>query len=83
MKKLLTIKCFGIARDITGASEVQLEGAEDPFTVGQLKSRLENQYEQLGKLKSYFIAVNQEFAEDPDLVTSNDELAIIPPVSGG
>ena len=83
MEKLLKIKCFGVARDITGASEVQLEWEESPISVGQLKSNLEARFVQLRKLKSYFIAVNQEFAEDSDSISFTDELAIIPPVSGG
>jgi molybdopterin converting factor small subunit len=34
-------------------------------------------------LASYMVAVNNEYADDTSLVTQRDEIAIIPPVSGG
>jgi sulfur-carrier protein len=75
------IKSFGIAKDIIGNKEmvVELEGA----TVGELKSHLFKKYPTLTGLRSLFIAVNHNYAEDDQLITGADEIAIIPPVSGG
>ena len=37
----------------------------------------------LKKLKSYAVAVNEEYATDDVILKPNDVVAIIPPVSGG
>lgn len=76
------ILAFGITKDILGASEKELETAEN-LNVGQLKNLLEESFPELKKLKSYFIALNEEYAEDEQIIESSDEIAIIPPVSGG
>jgi molybdopterin synthase sulfur carrier subunit len=78
----LKILAFGITKDIFGASEKELEVQND-LNVGQLKEKLEKDFPQLIKLKSYFIAVNEEYAEDDQTIVSTDEIAVIPPVSGG
>lgn len=78
----LKILAFGITKDIFGASEIELE-VQEALNVGQCKERLEKDFPQLVKLKSYFIAVNEEYAEDDQIIVNTDEIAIIPPVSGG
>lgn len=78
----LKILAFGITKDIFGASEKELD-VQDGLSVSQLKEMLERDFPQLVKLKSYFIAVNEEYAEDDQVIVSTDEIAIIPPVSGG
>lgn len=78
----IKILAFGITKDILGASEKELE-VQDDLNVGQLKEKLESDFPQLVKLKSYFIALNEEYAEDDQVITNTDEIAIIPPVSGG
>lgn len=78
----IKILAFGITKDILGAPEKELE-VQDDLNVGQLKEKLEGSFPQLVKLKSYFIAVNEEYAEDDQMITNTDEIAIIPPVSGG
>ncbi|RXM53181.1 MULTISPECIES: MoaD/ThiS family protein [unclassified Chryseobacterium] len=78
----LKILAFGIAKDIFGAPEKELE-FQDGLNVIQLKEKLEQDFPQLIKLKSYFIAVNEEYAEDDQTIVSTDEIAVIPPVSGG
>lgn len=78
----LKILAFGITKDILGTSEKELE-VQEGLNVKQLKDKLENGFPQLIKLKSYFIAVNEEYAGDDQVITGTDEVAIIPPVSGG
>ncbi|OCA72531.1 molybdopterin synthase sulfur carrier subunit [Chryseobacterium artocarpi] len=78
----LKILAFGITKDILGAAEKELE-TQDDLNVGQLKRILEEDFPQLVKLKSYFIAVNEEYAEDDQTIVNTDEIALIPPVSGG
>ena len=78
----INIQNFGIARDICGGSTLRLE-LPDQATAGQLKQLLTEQYPRLGQLASFLLAVNEEYA-DPDLLLSpGDEIAVIPPVSGG
>ncbi len=78
----LDILAFGIAKDIFGGSSISLELTNDA-TVYNLKYMLEQQYPKLKQLASYMIAVNNEYALPGDTVHERDEIAIIPPVSGG
>ena len=80
----MTIKvlAFGIAKEIFENPSADIE-LHDAATVSNLKTLLEKKYPALQKLGSYMIAVNNEYAEGQTMVDSNDEIAIIPPVSGG
>lgn len=76
----MEILAFGIAREIFGGKSTTVEGISD---VSSLKKALEQQYPKLKELRSYMIAVNNEYADDHTLLNQGDEIAIIPPVSGG
>lgn len=78
----LNIQAFGIAKEIVGGSEVQLH-VDEKITAAELKKLLESRYQQLSKLSSFLLAVNDEYAEPEAVVNAGDEIAIIPPVSGG
>jgi molybdopterin synthase sulfur carrier subunit len=52
-------------------------------SVSNLKYALEKKYPKLKQLASYMIAVNNEYALPGDSIHPSDEIAIIPPVSGG
>lgn len=78
----IKILAFGIAREICGSSTLRLEMPEGA-TAGDLKQLLIGQYPRLGGLNSFLLAVNEEFATTDTLISSGDEIAIIPPVSGG
>ena len=78
----IKILAFGIAKDIFGSTSVNLELANDA-TVYNLKYILEQQYPRLKQLASYMVAVNNEYALLGDNLHERDEIAIIPPVSGG
>jgi sulfur-carrier protein len=75
------IKTFGITKDIVGAREavVEFEGN----TVASLRKALKNRYPSLVGIKSLMIAVNNAYAEDDQAIGESDEIALIPPVSGG
>lgn len=75
------VKAFGITKEIVGGKEtvVEFEGQ----TVASLRGALEKQYPDLKGLRSLLIAVNSTYAEDPDPILESDEIALIPPVSGG
>ncbi len=78
----ITVLAFGVAKDIFNAPSIQLELMNDA-TVMSLKYTLEQQYPRLKQLSSYLIAVNNEYALPEDYIHQRDEVAIIPPVSGG
>jgi molybdopterin synthase sulfur carrier subunit len=78
----INILAFGIAKDIFGSSEVTADLANDA-TVSNLKYLLEHQYPRLKQVATYMVAVNNEYALDGDNIHERDEIAIIPPVSGG
>ena len=78
----INILAFGIAKEIFGGSSFNVELANDA-NVSNLKFMLEKQYPKLKKLATYMVAVNNEYALDGDTVHERDEVAIIPPVSGG
>ena len=75
------IKAFGIAREILGGNEVELEVSGQ--TVADLRRHLAERYPPLQGLKSLFIAVNHNYADDQAVLQESDEIAVIPPVSGG
>lgn len=82
IKMKITVLGFGIAKEIFGSSEIHLE-VNDVLDVRGLRVLLEGKYPPLTKLKSYMYAINEEYAEDKQIINSGDEIALIPPVSGG
>ncbi len=78
----LKVLTFGIAREITGsATTVVVTGSS--VTVNELLGLLSERYPELRKLSSLTMAVNGVYAAGDTVVTNNDEIALIPPVSGG
>jgi len=77
----VNVLAFGIVKDIFGKSSISLD--IDGTTTADLKDSLERQYPRLKQLSSYMVAVNNEYAQDQCVLTEHDEIAIIPPVSGG
>ena len=78
----ITVVAFGIAREIINNSAVDIELTNE-YNVGSLKLSLEEKYPALKKIGSYMIAVNNEYTTDTTMITEKDEVALIPPVSGG
>jgi len=78
----VNVLAFGIAKEIFGGSSVDVELTAET-TVTSLRNSLETQYPRLKQLASYMIAVNNKYASAGDVLQQRDEVAIIPPVSGG
>jgi molybdopterin converting factor subunit 1 len=79
----LRVLLFASAKEAVGAAEVKLP-ASRASTVRELTAALAEAYPALAQLlPSSMIAVNQEYAEEDDLVGPSDEVALIPPISGG
>jgi len=78
----MKVLAFGIVKDIFGNSLVNVD-IPAGTTIDALKSLLEEKYPRLGDLGSYMIALNNEYAQLNEVIQQQDEVAIIPPVSGG
>lgn len=74
---------FASLKDITGENAVDLE-LEENATVESVKIKITSIYPKLEPLLNFVrIAINQEFAEAESVINNGDELAFLPPVSGG
>lgn len=78
----LKIALFGIAREIVGQPTLDLT-AHEGQSVQELLGQLRQEYPGLSRLSSLAVAVNNEYAPDDALLHERDEIALIPPVSGG
>lgn len=80
----MEVLLFGIAKDIVGKSQLEFSETDKvPSSVSELKKLISEAYPEFSKLSSLAVAVNSEYARDDVLLNSADEIAIIPPVSGG
>jgi sulfur-carrier protein len=79
--KRYRVRAFGVAKEILGGKEtlIEMEGQ----TVASLRQDLMRNYPELAGLRSLLIAVNNVYADDLQSLSETDEIAIIPPVSGG
>jgi molybdopterin synthase catalytic subunit/molybdopterin synthase sulfur carrier subunit len=83
MSKAVKMLAFAGARDVIGTAEMDLALAR-PCSAGELLDHLCQQFPALLPYKrSLRIAVNGEYADLAHPVTPGDEVALIPPVSGG
>lgn len=55
----------------------------DGSTAGYLMKELVINYPKLSELNSIALAVNGEYAQSDTILKISDEIALIPPVSGG
>ena len=77
------LKLFAVAKQLAGRDTVEIDLPERP-SVGQLRAALARQYPELTVvLAQTTFAVDQEYATDQTTLTSDSEVACIPPVSGG
>ncbi|MCL6217482.1 molybdopterin converting factor subunit 1 [Zunongwangia pacifica] len=77
----MKILLFGIAKDIVGNQS--LDEAFQAKNVAELKQELIQKYPEFTKLSSLAVAVDEEYANDDTPISAQNEIAIIPPVSGG
>jgi MoaE-MoaD fusion protein len=74
---------FASLVDLVGRDEATLELTEE-VSVAELLDRLERQFPELKKFERRFrVALNQNFVDNDGSVSPGDEVALIPPVSGG
>ena len=78
----IVVKFFGPAREMAGVGEVSLEVKEGE-TLGGLAGVLAERYPALGSALGLRLAVNRAYVALDRVLCAGDEVAVIPPVSGG
>jgi len=79
-----TIQLFAGLAERLGLRSLEAEWEEEELTAGLIKRRLSERYPEHADLLSVcFLARNQAYAQDSATVKRSDELALLPPVSGG
>lgn len=78
----VTILAFGIAKDIIGGATLDVE-LPSGSTVSLLKDVLNRKFPDFQRLASLAVAVNAAYATDEQILLEQDEIVLIPPVSGG
>ena len=74
---------FGMLKDIVGASEDELT-VSDGAQLRSIFDHYAGRFPRLGQMSSSIVlARNHEFSEGSACVTDGDEVALLPPVSGG
>ena len=77
----MTVHLFSRARELAQANTVDVPPVA---TVAALRAELASRFPTLRELLAVSrIAVNHDFADDSMLLNDSDEVAVIPPVSGG
>ena len=77
----IEIISFGIAKDILKSKRLTISVSER--TIGALRQQLITEFPEFEKLKSLKFAVNTDYVNDEFQLKENDEVVLIPPVSGG
>jgi len=79
----VTVRVFARLRDITGAAELARELAPGA-TIGDLWRQLAGEFPELaGYERSISSAINADYARMDQVIGEGDEIAFLPPVSGG
>lgn len=76
------VKFFALGRELVGQGELDID-LPGQAGVSALIESLKKDYPRFAQLNSYLIAVNMEYAAADTPLKEGDEVAIIPPVSGG
>lgn len=79
----VTVRLFARLRDIAGAAEFVKDAAPGD-TIGSIWRQLVADYPELGGYeRSISSALNADYARMDQLLRDGDEVAFLPPVSGG
>ena len=79
----VTVKLFAIFQEVLTTDEIKLK-LKTGTSVSQIFDHLVSQHPSLEKWRSLTrYAINQHFAEAQTILQNGDEIALIPPVSGG
>jgi MoaD family protein len=78
---MINVRLFAALRELAGASEVEAEGKTAGELADALSERFGERFAQIAAVGS--LVVNGERASRSTPVAAGDEVALLPPVSGG
>jgi MoaD family protein len=79
--EMVRVRLFAALRELAGASEVEAEGRTAGEVADALSARFGERFGQIAAVGS--LVVNGERADRTTAVAEGDEVALLPPVSGG
>lgn len=80
----ITILLFGVATDIIESHNNSIEiNLSKNLSLKDLKDILHTKYPKLKNFSDFAFAVNEIYENEDFIISNNDIIAIIPPVSGG
>ncbi len=78
---MVKVRLFAALRELAGSSEVEAEGRTAGEVADALSARFGERFAQIAAVGS--LVVNGDRATRSTPVTAGDEVALLPPVSGG
>ncbi len=79
----IKVRLFANLRELVGEREITIT-VPDGVTVSYLNNEILNKYPQLKSFSNKFVtSVNCKVTTGDTVITSSDEIALLPPVSGG
>ena len=79
----IKVKLFAILRERVGESEITIT-VPTGITVNYLNDEILKKYPQLKSFNNKFVtSVNRKVTTGDTIISSKDEIALLPPVSGG
>jgi molybdopterin converting factor subunit 1 len=79
----IKVKLFAILRELVGEREITIT-VPTGITVSHLNDEILKKYPQLKSFNNKFVtSVNCKVTSGDTIISSKDEIAILPPVSGG
>ena len=79
---LVDIKLFASCRELIGKEKITLK-LKNQITVGDLRKTIINLYPVLPRRIQFVVALNYQIVNEMTPISQKDEVAILPPVSGG
>ena len=81
---MITVKYFANLRELAGKAEEQLDCTELTFEgFCKLIARSQPKIAELIRQKNIIVSVNHDIAEAGTIIHEGDEIALLPPFSGG
>ncbi|MBL8857400.1 MAG: molybdenum cofactor biosynthesis protein MoaE [Planctomycetes bacterium] len=79
----LKVRLFALLAEKAGAREIVLDDLPEALTLGDLKREIARRRPELGSLAHISGVVGTEYARDERELHADDEVSLLPPVSGG